>query len=250
MRWWHVTWSSGILGSRFDRILEQLRRGDFRSAEVKKLRNADLYRATLDEKNRLLFKLGEHAGRTVLLILEVVHNHDYAKARFLRGGSYGDGDFEPVPSASGGQLPPASERLRYVNPSTPVLHVLDKPLCFDDAQAAVFETHLPLIVVGSAGSGKTALTLEKLKTLPGRGLYLTRSPFLVENARSLYFAHHYSNEGQEIDFLSLAELLETIDVPRGREARWADFAAWYGRMRGAFKLREPHRIWEEIKGVI
>lgn len=107
-----------------------------------------------------------------------------------------------------------------------------------------------MIVIGSAGSGKTALTLEKLKTLPGRGLYLTRSPFLVENARALYFAHDYANDGQEIDFLSLAELLETIDVPRGREARWPDFAAWYERMRGAFKLRGPHRIWEEIKGVL
>ena len=31
------------LGSRYGRVLDQLRRGDFRSAEVKKLKNADLY---------------------------------------------------------------------------------------------------------------------------------------------------------------------------------------------------------------
>jgi hypothetical protein len=140
--------------------------------------------------------------------------------------------------------------LAYVNPGCPALHFLDKPLSFDDAQTAVFETPLPLIVVGSAGSGKTALTLEKLKTIPGRGLYLTRSSYLVQNARSLYFASGYSNDGQEVDFLSLAELLETIEVPRGREATWADFAAWYDRMRGLFKLKDPHRIYEEIKGVL
>jgi hypothetical protein len=238
------------LGRQVDRVIDQLKRGDFRSAEVKKLKNADLYRAKLDDKNRLLFKLGEHQGRKVLLILEVVHNHDYGKARFLGGGSYGEGDFEATSAPDEGRAPPASEHLRYVHPTSPALHVLDKPLSFDDAQAAVFDTPLPLIVIGSAGSGKTALTLEKLKTLPGRGLYLTRSSFLVENARALYFANRYVNEGQEVDFLSLADLLETIDVPPGREATWADFAGWYERMRGVFKLREPHKIWEEIKGVI
>lgn len=236
------------LGAKLERVVEQLRAGDFRSAEVKKLKNADLYRARLDEKNRLLFKLGQHQTGRALLLLEVVHNHDYAKSRFLRGGSYSESDFEPVAAA-----PPAAataEPLRYVNPSSTALHFLDKPLSFDDAQEAVFAAGLPLILVGSAGSGKTALTLEKLKTLPGRGLYLTRSAYLVENARALYHANGYENAGQEVEFLSLAELVETIDVPRGREARWADFTAWWSRVRGGFKLREPHKIWEEIRGVI
>ena len=232
----------------YQKVLEQLRQGDFRSAEVKKLRGSGLYRAKLDDSNRLLFKLAEHRGRPWLLILEVVRNHDYAKARFLNGGSFTEDDLEPVPAPGAGNAP--TETLAYVNPGSPALHFLDKPLSFDDAQTAVFETPLPLIVIGSAGSGKTALTLEKLKTIPGRGLYLTRSSYLVENARSLYFASGYSNEGQEVDFLSLAELLETIEVPPGREATWADFAAWYDRMRGLFKLKDPHRIYEEIKGVL
>ncbi|MBN2192223.1 MAG: hypothetical protein JW751_05360 [Polyangiaceae bacterium] len=231
-----------------DRVIDQLRIGDFRAAEVKKLRDSGIYRAKLDDKNRLLFKLGEHGGRKALLILEVVHNHDYAKARFLGGGSFTEDDFQPV-AAPAFELP-ASERLGYVHPTSPALHVLDKPLSFDDAQEAVFATPLPLIVIGSAGSGKTALTLEKLKTLPGRGLYLTRSSYLVENARALFFANRYDNSGQEVDFLSLAELLQTIDVPRGREARWAEFSTFYDRVRGTFRLREAHRIYEELKGVI
>ncbi len=236
------------LGRQLDKVLEQLRRGDFRSAEVKKLPDAGLYRAKLDDKNRLLFKIGEHQDRKVLLILEVVHNHDYGKARFLGGGSYGDDDFRPL-DAHPTEVA-ATERLPYVNPASPELHVLDKPLSFDDAQETVFSTPLPLIVIGSAGSGKTALTLEKLKTLPGHGLYLTRSSYLVENARSLYFAHGYANEGQEVEFLSLTELLQTIDVPQGREAGWADFAPWFGRLRATFKLKEAHRLYEEIKGVL
>ena len=239
---------AGQVTRQYEKVLEQLQQGDFRSAEVRKLRGSGLYRARLDDKNRLLFKLAEHGGRRWLLILEVVRNHDYAKARFLNGGRCTEDDFEPLPAPGVGD--PPEETLAYVNPSCPALHFLDKPLSFDDAQTAVFETPLPLIVIGSAGSGKTALTIEKLKTIPGRGLYLTRSTYLVQNARSLYFASGYSNEGQEVDFLSLAELLETIEVPRGREATWADFASWYGRMRGLFKLKDPHRIYEEIKGVL
>ncbi len=232
----------------YEKVLEQLKSGDFRSAEVKKLRNAGIYRAKLDDKNRLLFQLAQHAGRRYLLVLEVVRNHDYAKARFLNGGSWTEADFDPVQAPPSPDVP--EEILRYVNPGSATIHVLDKPLSFDDAQTAVFETPLPLIVIGSAGSGKTALTLEKLKTLQGRGLYLTRSAYLVESARSLYFASGFANDGQEVDFFSLVDLIQTIEVPKGREATFADFGAWYGRARGAFKLNEPHRIFEEIKGVI
>ena len=245
------------LGRQVELAIQQLRAGDFRAADARKLKGTALYRARLDDRNRLLFKFGEHDGRRVLLVLEVVHNHDYARSRFLGGGEASEGDFESVPLGPAPDGSPAgawkgleSERMAYLNPASSVLHVLDKPLSFDDAQAAVFDTPLPLIVIGSAGSGKTALTLEKLKTLPGHGLYLTRSSFLVENARSLYYAHRYANDGQEVDFLSLAELVETIQVPSGREARWPDFAAWFERHRGAFKLREPHRIFEEVTGVL
>ncbi len=245
------------LGPQVERALQQLRAGDFRAADARKLKGTALYRARLDDRNRLLFKFGEHDGRRVLLVLEVVHNHDYARSRFLGGGGANDSDFEPMPvdpapdgPTAGGWRSLEAEQLAYLHPSSPVLHVLDKPLSFDDTQAAIFETPLPLIVVGSAGSGKTALTLEKLKTLPGQGLYLTRSSFLVESARSLYHAHRYANDGQEVDFLSLGELVETIQVPSGREARWRDFATWFERHQGAFRLREPHRVFEEVTGVL
>ena len=136
----------GRLTRQYDKILEQLQKGDFRSAEVKKLRNEGIYRAKLDEKNRLLFKLGEYRGRKVLLILEVVFNHDYAKARFLSGGSYTEDDFESVTLPT--QELATSERLPYLHPSSTVLHFLDKPLSFDEAQTAIFSTPLPLIVIG------------------------------------------------------------------------------------------------------
>ena len=47
------------------------------------------------------------------------------------------------------------------------MHFLDKPLSFDDAQDAIYRMPPPLIIVGGAGSGKTALALEKLKNAAG-----------------------------------------------------------------------------------
>jgi hypothetical protein len=65
----------------------------------------------------------------------------------MGGECPGEDAFEPVASL---EAAPA-ERLGYVHPISPVLHVLDKPMSFDDAQAAVFQAPLPLIVIGSAG---------------------------------------------------------------------------------------------------
>ena len=74
----------------FDKVLQNLKKGDFRSADVKKMVNTSYYRAKLDEKHRLLFQFGRHEGQTYLLILEVILNHDYENSRFLRGGAVVD----------------------------------------------------------------------------------------------------------------------------------------------------------------
>jgi hypothetical protein len=47
----------------------------------------------------------------------------------------------------------------YVNPRLPRFHLLDKVLSFDEDQEAMCRQAPPLVIIGSAGSGKTALTL-------------------------------------------------------------------------------------------
>jgi hypothetical protein len=231
-----------------DRVLQQLSIGDFRSAEVKKLKGRSLFRARIDDRNRLLFRIGHDGRERSILVLEVIHNHEYEKSRILAGGTITDHDF--LPADPHGESLPALEKLKFVHPKSDALFLLDKPISFDDAQMAVIETPLPLVVIGSAGSGKTALMLEKLKTLPGRVLYLTRSSFLVMNARALYAANGYENLGQEVDFLSLSELIETIRIPPGREATWKDFETWFAKQGGNTRLYEPRKLWEEFKGVL
>ena len=140
--------------------------------------------------------------------------------------------------------------VRYIHPERRDIHLLDKVISFDDAQEAVYRLPPPLIVVGSAGSGKTALTLEKLKHTEGEVLYVTHSAYLAHSARDLYYGHGFEHGGQDANFLSYREFVESLRVPAGRAVEWRDFAAWFARQQQAFKGIDAHQAFEEIRGVI
>jgi hypothetical protein len=230
----------------FEKVRRALEADDFRAAQVKKV-SPNLYRARLDRSDRLLFALHQHRGETVVLILEHIANHAYDKSRFLRRGVGIDEEKLPELETGGEQ---EAEPLVYLHPDAPTFHILDKVISFDDAQREALAAPTPLIVIGSAGSGKTALTLERLKLAPGEVLYLTRSPFLVRNSREQYYALGYQNETQEVHFLSFMEYLASWRVPAGRELRFRDFARWFSGHRVASGLRDPHQVFEEFQGVL
>ena len=230
----------------FAKIRRALEAGDFRSAEVKKV-GPNLYRARLDRSDRLLFSLHRHRGQTFVLAVEHIARHAYDKSRFLRRGVTVDESKLPdMEAAEAAEV----EELAYLNPQAPTFHVLDKVLSFDEAQREVFAAPPPFVVIGSAGSGKTALTLEKMKLARGQVLYLTRSAFLVRNSRDQYYALGYRNEDQEVSFLSFMEYLASWRIPAGRELRFREFARWFAGHRVASGLRDAHQVFEEFQGVL
>jgi hypothetical protein len=230
----------------YEKLAGYLAADDFRSADVKKVGD-NLYRARLDRSNRLLFALYRHEGERCALLLEYIHRHAYEKSRFLaRGVSI---DEERIPSVDAAAADKAPE-LPYLNPQLPRFHLLDKVLSFDEDQETVYRQAPPLVIIGSAGSGKTALTLEKMKDASGDILYVTRSPFLARNARDLYYAHGYRNDEQNVDFLSFREYLESIHVPDGKEIGPRAFAGWAGRQRLPRELRDSQQLFEEFQGAI
>jgi len=234
----------------YRKVADAIARHDFRAAQVKKLANLShgkFYRAKLGGADRLLFSLVRHGDEVCALMLEVIANHDYDKSRFLRGAAIDEAKIADVEAAD---AITEAQPVRYLHPERTAIHLLDKPLSFDDTQEAVYRQPPPLIVVGSAGSGKTALTLEKLKHAEGEVLYVTHSAFLAQSARNLYYANGFEHGGQEAVFLSYREFVESIHVPAGREASWRDFAGWFARMRQAFKEFDGHQVFEEIRGVI
>jgi hypothetical protein len=234
----------------YSKVADAIARQDFHGAQVKKLANLShgkFYRAKLDNADRLLFSLVRHGDEVCALMLEVIFNHDYGKSRFLRGATIDESRFSDI---SADEAIGEAQPVRYLHPERTAIHLLDKPISFDDAQYAIYRQPPPLIVVGSAGSGKTALTLEKLKHAEGDVLYVTHSSYLAQSARDLYYAYGFEHSGQEAVFLSYREFVESIRVPQGREASWRDFVGWFVRMRQNFREFDAHQAFEEIRGVI
>lgn len=237
------------LSKQVKKVAGLLQAGDFSTADVKKLKGTRYYRAKLSSKDRLLFTFGHYNESGCILLLEVIKNHAYEKSRFLKGAQILEEkiDFDisngPVPNKD-------TTPLVYRNPKRNEFHILDKIISFDDIQHEVFNLGTPLIVIGSAGSGKTVLTLEKLKHMTGDILYVTLSPYLAENARNLYYANQYENDRQNIDFLCYKELLETIRVPEGREINYREFERWFERYRHHAPIKNTHQLYEEFTGVL
>ena len=235
--------------AQFDHIRQLLERGDFTAAEVKKLSGTPYYRAKLGDADRLLFTIMKHGDERCILLLEIIYNHEYQKSRFLNGAAIDEAKIDPVKTPQ--EIDHASlPEMVFRNSKSTVFHLLDKVISFDDMQQEIFQLRPPVIVIGSAGSGKTVLTLEKLKQLAGNILYVTRSPFLADNSRKLYNANGYANDKQEVEFLSFVEFLSGIRVPAGRELTFREFSRWFDRHRQAARLKDAHALFEEFNGVI
>ncbi len=246
----YIDLDTSRVNASYRKVADAIARHDFRAAQVKKLANLShgkFYRAKLGGADRLLFSLVRHGDEVCALMLEVIANHEYDKSRFLRGAAI---DETKIADADAADAAKEAQPVRYLHPEHTAIHLLDKPISFDDTQEAVYRQPPPLIIVGSAGSGKTALTLEKLKHVEGEVLYVTHSAYLAQSARDIYYANGFERGGQEAVFLSYREFVESIRVPAGREASWRDFAGWFARMQQAFKDFDGHQVFEEIRGVI
>ena len=238
------------LVSSFEKVRASVQRDDFFTPEIKKLTGRPFFRAKLDHESRLLLQFVEHGGRKACLALELIEQHAYDKSRFLRGARVDEArglSPQPVGVAEAGE---GALAVRYLHPGRAEFHVLDRPLSFDDRQAELYALSLPMVLVGCAGSGKTALTLTKLRELRGEVLYVTQSAYLAESAASLYFAHGYENEDQDVAFLSYRALLESVEIPAGQPVTLRDFRALFKRHEATLRFTTAHQLFEELRGVL
>lgn len=235
---------AGPLADQLARVRAAVERDDLKAVDLKKLRGG-YYRAKLSDAGRLILQFTEWEGKRAALALEVLPRHEYGRSRFLRGAEV---DEERIEAA--GEEPLEARPIKFLHPTRSTFALLDKPLSFDDAQDEVLRKRPPLVVVGSAGSGKTALLLQQLRAAPGRVAYLTESAWLAQSARGLYVAHDYDPGEQEADFLSLRQFIDSIEVPQGRAVAFRDFAGFFERHRQKLRFTDAHRCFEELRGVI
>ncbi|EGF6523556.1 hypothetical protein IC066_004424 [Salmonella enterica] len=230
----------------FDRFSRAIVHADFRAADARKI-DTNLYRARLGRKSRLLFSLYRYHQEVYCLVLEYLPDHRYDKSRFLHKSVVVDED-KCVPLSDSDIA--GSPELPYVNPRNSRFIIQDKVISFDDEQQAVCDTSPPLVITGPAGSGKTALILEKMKQAEGSALYVSLSPWLVSSARDLYYAGMDDDDERQVTFLSFREFLESLHIPPGREVTVAEFEQWFSRHNRGTPFRSAHAMLEEFRGVL
>ncbi|ELP6559352.1 hypothetical protein R1145_001659 [Salmonella enterica] len=230
----------------FERFSRAIEHDDFRAADARKI-DTNIYRARLGRRARLLFSLYRYRQEVYCLVLEYLPDHRYEKSRFLHKSITVDEEkcspLEVDDIADSPELP-------YVNPRNPRFIIQDKVISFDDDQQAICDAPLPLVITGPAGSGKTALILEKMKQAGSSALYVSLSPWLVSSARDLYYAGSDENDDRQVTFLSFREFLESLYVPPGREVTTAEFERWFSRRCRETPFRNAHAMLEEFRGVL
>lgn len=233
----------------YGKTIKQLQTGDFNSADVRKMPNTGYYRARLDIRDRLLFTMVTYENQKYILLLEHIKNHNYQSSRFLQGAEIPDEDkFIKIQSQE--EIDVSNSVMVFLNEKSKKIHLLNKFISFDKIQDSIYSLYPPMIIVGSAGSGKTALILEKLKDLHGEVAYISLSDFLVENASNIYYSNGFQGEKQEVEFLSLHQYLSSWEKPHGKEVTFPQFELWFNRYIQTVKINEPYRVFEEFKGVI
>ncbi|MEE9351472.1 MAG: AAA family ATPase [Thiotrichaceae bacterium] len=234
-----------------EKVIHFLMNDDFRSADVKKLDNT-LYCARLNRADRLLFTLYKSGQHTYALILEHIKNHAYEKSRFLKRGVKVNEDLIPsldiehIHNDSLETLP----HLKSQEQQTSHFHLLQKPITFDAAQQRIYDLPEPIIIIGTAGSGKTLLLLEKMKHLNGNILYITQSSYLAHHSQNLYYANQYSSKQQITTFLSFQDFLDSIAVPSGKAVTYSNFRDWFAKHLAATPIKDGRALFEEFRGVI
>lgn len=233
----------GDLSPQLERVRAAFERDDLAAVDLKKL-HGGYYRAKLSDAARLILQFVRWNGARAALALELLPHHEYERSRFLRGARVDEAKIDAA-------VEPLDERpIKYLHPTRATFALLDKPLSFDDAQDEVLRRRPPLVVVGSAGSGKTALLLQQLRAAPGRVLYLTESAWLAQSARGLFVALDYDPGEQEADFLSYRQFLDSLAVPPGRAVTFRDFAGFFERHKSKLRFTDAHRCFEELRGVL
>ncbi len=230
----------------FEKLRYYLEQDDFRSADVKKVGD-NLYRARLNRSDRLLFSIYRYKSCTYALLLEYIKSHRYEKSRFLRRGVVINESRIPDITNLQEVTP---EVLPFIRSDSTRFNLLDKPLCFDKPQNDIYQQALPLIIIGSAGSGKTSLILEKIKKMRGDILYVSQSPYLVETSKDLYQSYDYQNGNQQLQFLSFAEFIESIQIPLHKVADSKVFQQWFARIEQSSLIKDSYKLLEEFRGVI
>lgn len=212
----------------------------------------------------MLFTSIKHNDKDAFVVLEVILNHDYQKSKFLK-------DKEKIKNIK--KTDQNNEEVSYTVEieDTPQVRWLGKFITLSAKQEDIIKDaeDLPLIVSGSAGSGKRSVALEKFRKIEekfekGKVQYITQSENLIKQSKELYEYVYWDETADDfkigiperIEFLSLHEFLEKqAEYIKGKKPIDRNkFFSWFNKVckKDKFKnyAKDGDKIFEEFTAVI
>ena len=209
---------------KLEKTIHKLENSDF--SQVKKLSNLPYFRIKVNYEDRIIFTFFRYMNENYILLLEYVKNHEYEKSKFLRGKKWDEEDFV--------FLKEEIEEVIFLNEKKE-FSFFDKFISFSNTQENILNLNPPILLIGSAGSGKTSVLIEKIQTFNGKVLYISLSKNLVENSKEI------CNCPKNIEFLSFEELFEIKN-----EITFEKFKSFARK----YSIKEVEKYFEEFRGVI
>ena len=228
--YWQGIIVDDLIFAEYQNILEKLIGGDYQAADLdlKKLNGYRVYTARINHSDRLLFTTLEKDGKSYLVVIDVIKNHDYQKASYLNPQvlraylerqedalkdliTQHDFTAMDAPLEMNGRDNQKSE-MQFV----PLEYYQGLYLELDAEQKIILNTQLPAIISGPPGSGKSCLamaiiTQAVLQTLDFAQpiIYVAESAPLREQMRLSWQQHPASvnRPPNSVLFLSYEELL-------------------------------------------
>ena len=290
----HIQGLSAREKQRLREKLEFLEAGIWDSGlRVKKLKNPDrkvVFEARVSKSERLLFTLGKRGARTAVYLWGLVGHDDVSQAaRSVLPDNAPFLNFEPdavedYPEALLDDLPAGYFQPESVEDHAPEEHGPQKWLILNDRQwqrllqasasdnleiflfltpeqAEILKTPPPLLLSGTAGSGKTTISVYYLLRKGFRDkkrLFLTFSPFLRDFSERIYAglaAKTGFDEAAPPSFRVFRELLHEIVGSAGhtyaaeKEVGFREFQRLYRNHR-LHRKYDAELVWEEIRSII
>lgn len=236
-----------LLEEEYPSILEQLKAGEFQSLhlDLKKSAHHRIYSIRLNDSDRLLFTTITSHSKAYLLFLEIVYNHDYQKAKFLKNGvlaRYLKCSIKDIEYSLKLQLSLSAEEHQELCSDqgnsttfrfTPAKVYNNQFIALTDTQEKTSKMPLPLLISGAPGSGKTVVAMSILEQLAQKMqddetlLYIAASKVLVDKMRGLWSENLHCHPNKKIQFMSYEELLDSLlPSPAVPKVEKEDFIEW------------------------
>lgn len=289
-----------IQASKINSILERLtllEKGHWKNGtRVKKLRSVNklpIYEARVDKGNRMLFTLvpitewGKNKTAIMIFHLSVAHDAVVRTAKNIIGASFTEQMYEEAEEAMIDtivSLEEESKKWWYPQYYAPFVHqkmyAIDEEtfirfmqkeelapeefwnmkLKLTDEQFEVLEKPLPVLMSGTAGSGKTTIVIHKLLCEPNlKKLYLTYNKALAEEAQKQFESLIRGLDEEETyrrntSFSTFAQIFnfykdDEFQTIITKEKFIFEYTK-YARNNKLTNTFPPLMIWEEIRGVL